>query len=284
MVPEQKSVGLHGAWSIHGDKNKEWPAARIVFSKARNIVARYPEAEIELEGVDSADVSDPESEMAIILQETVEDLGRIKPEMTPDIAISDCRYWRFRGIPAFWYGPDGNDCSAANESVSIEDLMHVVRTHALAAAQYLIKGHTEERSTLSEKPKQFATQAPEIKSLPPMRVARVTASAKNFNDIDQVIGPLFDQLYINLTKAGVSVGTAALATFEVIELPGFESSATTVHRGSESTDAAWSKLRRWISKLGYRPAEVYREFYNVAEPNPRELWATELQQLVTRRR
>lgn len=284
----------------------------VVFSKARDIISRYSEAEIELEGVDSADVSDPENEMAIILQETVEGLGRNKPVVIPDIAISDCRYWRYRYTPAFWYGPDGNDCSAANESVSIEDLMHVVRTHALAAAQYLIKGHTEAGSTLSEKPVQFASQSPEIKSMPPVRVARITARAKSFNDIDSVIGPLFDQLYISLTKVGVSVGTSALATFEVdendngntlivaaafpvgpkvasgdgfevIELPGFESAATVVHRGSESTVAAWSKLRRWIRKQGFRPEEVYREFYIVAKPNPRELWATELQQLVTRR-
>ncbi|WP_208919908.1 hypothetical protein [Paenibacillus uliginis] len=43
------------------------------------------------------------------------------------------------------------------------------------------------------------------------------SSAKSFNDIDPVIGPLFDQFYISLTKVGVNVGTAALATFEVDE-------------------------------------------------------------------
>ncbi|MCY8979234.1 M20/M25/M40 family metallo-hydrolase [Bacillus halotolerans] len=286
----------------------------VVFSKARDIVARYPEAKFEFEGVDSADVSDPESEMAIILQETVEGLGWTKPEMTPDVAMSDCRYWRYRGTPAFWYGPDGSNCSAANESVSIEELLHIVRTHALAAAQYLIKDHIEEDdtegSTLTEKKTKFAVHN-EIKSVPSVRVARITAKAKSFDDIDPVIGPLFDQLYHSLTEAGVSVGVP-LATFEededgdgyelivaaafsvgpevvsgdgfeVVELPGFESAATRVHRGSESTDAAWNRLRRWISKQGYRPKEVYREFYIVAEPNPQELWATELQQLVTRR-
>ncbi|MGZ0043083.1 M20/M25/M40 family metallo-hydrolase [Paenibacillus ottowii] len=293
----------------------------MIFSKARDIVARYPEAEIEMEGVDSADVSDPDSEMAHILQETVEGLGWTKPEMVPDVAISDCRYWRYRGTPAFWYGPDGSDCSASNESVSIEELLHIVRTHALAAAQYLMKDQIEEVDTeennpegsyVSETKPKHAAHKPEIKSLPSLRVARITAKAKSFNHIDPIIGPLFDQLYLSLTQASVSVGAVPIATFEedeegngyelivaaaypvgpevvsgdgfeVVELPGFESAVTTVHRGSETTDATWNKLRRWISRHGYRPQEVYREFYIVAHPNPPELWATELQQLVTRK-
>ncbi|MCW3792658.1 M20/M25/M40 family metallo-hydrolase [Paenibacillus sp. LS1] len=113
--------------------------SQLVYSHAQDIIARYPEAEIQLDGDSPADISDPDSEMAHILQETVENLGWIRPEMVPDVAISDCSYWRYRGTPAFWYGPDGNECSAANESVTIEELLHIVRTHALSAARYLIK-------------------------------------------------------------------------------------------------------------------------------------------------
>ncbi|OME57256.1 hypothetical protein BSK61_09305 [Paenibacillus odorifer] len=289
-----------------------------IFSKARDIVSRYPEAEIKLEGVDSADVSDPDSEMARILQETVEDLGWNKPVLVPDVAISDCRYWRYRGTPAFWYGPDGSNCSAANESVSIKELLHLVRTHALAATQYLMNNYIEEDteeksvegSAVSEEKPKFAAHKPEIKSLPALRVARIMAKAKSFNHINLIIGPMFNQLYLSLTQAGVIVGAVSLATFEedvdgnglivtaafpvgpevvsgdgfeVVVLSGVEAAVTTVHRGSESTAATWNNLRRWISREGYRPQEVYREFYIVAQPNPQELWATELQQLVTRR-
>ncbi|MEK4288691.1 hypothetical protein BSK59_03160 [Paenibacillus odorifer] len=160
-----------------------------------------------------------------------------------------------------------------------------------------------------EKPK-FAAHKPEIKSLPALRVARIMAKAKSFNHINPIIGPMFNQLYLSLTQAGVIVGAVSLATFEedvdgnglivtaafpvgpevvsgdgfeVVVLSGVEAAVTTVHRGSESTAATWNNLRRWISREGYRPQEVYREFYIVAQPNPQELWATELQQLVTRR-
>jgi succinyl-diaminopimelate desuccinylase len=112
---------------------------KSVFNKAKEIVDWYPEAQIHLEGADAADISDPEHEMTAILQQTVTGLGWPQPQMVPDIAISDLRYWRYRGIPGFWYGPNGENVSAANESVEIEELLHLVRTYVLASAEYLKK-------------------------------------------------------------------------------------------------------------------------------------------------
>lgn len=109
---------------------------RIV-SSIQKILSRYPEATWELEGISEGDISDPNHEMVGILQDTVIELGWKKPIPVADIALSDCRHWRYRGIPAFWYGPDGSLCSAANESVEIEEVLHLVRTYTLAAIQYL---------------------------------------------------------------------------------------------------------------------------------------------------
>lgn len=111
----------------------------VVFKKAQAIVGRYPEACIELEGADIGDISTTDHEMPVILQNTVTQLGWPKPKLTPDIAISDLRYWRYRGIPGFWYGPNGDNVSAANEYVDIEQVLHLVRTYVLASAQYLQK-------------------------------------------------------------------------------------------------------------------------------------------------
>ena len=112
---------------------------RAVFKEASEIIARYPEAQVHLEGADPGDISDPEHEMAEILQRTVTELGWVQPQIVPDVAISDLRYWRYRGIPGFWYGPDGAQVSAANESVPIEELFHLVRTYVLASYEYLHK-------------------------------------------------------------------------------------------------------------------------------------------------
>ncbi|KAH7084974.1 hypothetical protein BKA63DRAFT_548224 [Paraphoma chrysanthemicola] len=109
----------------------------LVFNEASKIVARYPEAQIHLEGADAADISDPEHEMTAILQHTVTGLGWPQPQMVPDVAISDLRYWRYRGIPGFWYGPNGENVSAANESVEIKELLHLICTYVIASAEYL---------------------------------------------------------------------------------------------------------------------------------------------------
>lgn len=111
----------------------------VIFAKAKEIVGRYPEAEIILDSSDAPDYADPHSEFAVILQDTVEGLGRVRPEMTPATAMSDSAFWRYRGTPAYWYGPDGSAVSGPNEYVEIEELLHLVRAHTLAAAHFLLK-------------------------------------------------------------------------------------------------------------------------------------------------
>lgn len=277
-----------------------------VYATARDIVERYPEATFEWEGAASADVSDPSHEMALILQDTVEGLGRVRPEMTPAIAISDCRYWRYRGTPAFWYGPDGSLCSAANESVSIEELLHIVRTYVLAAIRYLTVDSAL-AATGREVDKPMLAPAPEVRSLPAIRVAQATTTVATFDEAGKAISSLTDRLYQRLTDAGVTVGEMSLAMFErrkrrvsvtvafpidptvaaddgyeIVILPAVEV-ASMVHRGSPDTSTtSWNELYRWIKKQGYRAAGAYREVYIIGAPNPQHLWATELQQAIIR--
>lgn len=75
-------------------------------------------------------------------------LGCKKPEPIPDIAISDCRYWRKEGIPAFWYGVDGSRCSIANEYIEIDELLHLVYTYTLVGIVYLNSFTIEEKRIL----------------------------------------------------------------------------------------------------------------------------------------
>lgn len=118
---------------------------------------------------------------------------------------------------------------------------------------------------------------------------------------------LFAKLHESVTKVVVDLGTTSFATFEVdscgdvrrlivsaaypvgpkvvsgegfevVDLPAYETSATTVHRGTaHDTRQAWSDLRKWASKKGHKSEGAFREYYVVAEPNPHEIWATELQ-------
>jgi DNA-binding transcriptional MerR regulator len=154
----------------------------------------------------------------------------------------------------------------------------------------------------------------EVKPLPARRVAQASAVAPGFGsvNISPVIGPLFDRLYSDLVAHGVRPGSGAVASYEaiesgtgtdvrvvagfpvadgvqdgesftVVELPGAELAATTVHHGSMATiDDSWQALMSWISENGYEMAGVCREVYLVSQPEPQEHWVTELQQPVSR--
>lgn len=229
-------------------------------------------------------------------------LGRKKPEPVPDIAISDCRHWRYRGIPAFWCGADGSRYSAANEYVEIEELLHLVRTYTLAAMQYLSKPHkTARKKQTALKPSApFQPISPKIRFIPPVYAAYIKGAADSFKsaDLSKAISELLDTLYIRLTQSGILAGATAIATmeqndtgskrqvmitaaypvdrdvvsgkgFEVMEFPAIQSAAVTVHRGSKSTTSSWNGLRRFAAAQGCKDTGVYREHYIVSPPTHR---------------
>jgi len=105
--------------------------------RATAIVARTPGAEVfDVTGT-PANWCATQHEMIDILDRTVRGLGRPAPVLLPSLGGSDCRFWRGAGVPAYIYGPSPRNIAAPNESGSIEDFLHVVRVHTIAAASYL---------------------------------------------------------------------------------------------------------------------------------------------------
>jgi succinyl-diaminopimelate desuccinylase len=47
------------------------------------------------------------------------------------------KHWRARGVPGYVYGCTPNNMAKPDEWVAIEEYLHIVRTHALAAASFL---------------------------------------------------------------------------------------------------------------------------------------------------
>lgn len=111
--------------------------AEMVVRNLTEIVSRYPEASLDILGVDKADWCLPSTIYSRTLRAVAQELSGLSPEMTPDIAISDLRYWRYRGIPAYWYGPDSTKCGAGDESVSIDEILHVAATYALTVIRLM---------------------------------------------------------------------------------------------------------------------------------------------------
>ena len=63
--------------------------------------------------------------------------GREEPVAAVSLGGTDAKHWRHRGVPAYIYGCTPNNMAKADEWVDIEEYLHVVRVHALAAADYL---------------------------------------------------------------------------------------------------------------------------------------------------
>jgi succinyl-diaminopimelate desuccinylase len=103
------------------------------------IVARYPEVAVRPVWTHSAEptVSNPNHPMLASLQATVKSLGRPEPVASVSLGATDMKHWRARGVPAYVYGCTPNNMAKPDEWVAIEEYLHIVRTHALAAASFL---------------------------------------------------------------------------------------------------------------------------------------------------
>ena len=103
------------------------------------IVAQHPEAAVRPVWTHSAEptVSDPNHPMLKTLQATVKSLGRPEPVASVSLGATDMKHWRARGVPGYVYGCTPNNMAKPDEWVAIDEYLHIVRTHALAAASFL---------------------------------------------------------------------------------------------------------------------------------------------------
>jgi len=110
-----------------------------LLAEVERIVARHPPARLCPIWTHSAEptVSDPDHEMIGIIKRTVRDLGRPEPVPAVSLGATDCKHWRRAGVPSYVYGCSPTNMAKADEQVDVEEYLHVLRTHALAAATFL---------------------------------------------------------------------------------------------------------------------------------------------------
>ena len=104
------------------------------------ILTRYPQVTAEEHVWHSYPYSacDPASEMVEILQRNVEELTGMKPAPIMSLGGSDARYWRWEGVEAYLYGPSPVSMGRRDEHVTIEEFLHIVRSHLLSSYDYLM--------------------------------------------------------------------------------------------------------------------------------------------------
>jgi succinyl-diaminopimelate desuccinylase len=75
--------------------------------------------------------------MVRILKAVVKELRGFEPKPVVSLGATDTRLWRYVDVPAYVYGPAPIGMGSVDEYVEVEEFLHVVRTHVLAAFDYL---------------------------------------------------------------------------------------------------------------------------------------------------
>jgi DNA-binding transcriptional MerR regulator len=202
--------------------------------------------------------------------------------------------------------------SILDDEVSVEELRGMLRLRQ-AELQSQIATDTahlaqvEARLRIIEREGVMPAEDVQVKRIPGIRVAELTATAASFEpeSITPVIQPLYDELRDRLDRAGLTIAGPAIAYYEdspdgdgvlvhatlpvdadpgedrdfaVVNLPEIEKAATIVHRGAmDNVMPTIQTLARWIDTNGYRSVGYNRELYIECGEN-RDIWVTELQE------
>lgn len=205
--------------------------------------------------------------------------------------------------------------SILDDKVNVEELRGMLRLRQ-ADLQSQITTDTarlaqvEARLHIIESEGTMPTDDIQIKRIPGVRVAELTATVASFEpeSISPVIQPLYDELCGRLDRAGVTPSGPPIAYYEnspdgdgilvhaalpvnadaqqdhdfaIVDLPEIEQAATILHRGSmDNVMPTIQTLARWIDAHGHRSAGYNRELY-IETGDDLDGWVTELQEPLT---
>lgn len=110
-----------------------------VMTVINQILTNYPEAKVEIQTAASnpaAACAHDHPMVDILARNALRVTGR-KPLAIPSMGATDCKFYRYRGIPAYIFGVSPDTMGAKDERVLVEDFLAVVKTHVLAGWEYL---------------------------------------------------------------------------------------------------------------------------------------------------
>lgn len=108
-----------------------------VLAEVAAILRKYPEVSMKETNCNPPSWVDPHCDIIEIVQDTVQGLRDFRPTPIVSLGGTDARLWRYRNIPTCVYGPFPYGMGSFDEYVDVEDYLHIVRTHVLAAYTYL---------------------------------------------------------------------------------------------------------------------------------------------------
>ena len=108
-----------------------------IMAAVGKIMETFPEATVKEINCNLPSWVDPDCEIIRIVQQNVEALRGFRPQPIVSLGGTNARLWRYRNIQACVYGPFPHGMGSFDEYVDIEDFLHIVRTHALSACEFL---------------------------------------------------------------------------------------------------------------------------------------------------
>ena len=88
-------------------------------------------------GANESNWCEPDAELYTLVRDNAQLVSKVSPVRVVSLGGTDARLWRMRGVPAVVYGPSPDSMGVADENVTIEEFLHVVKTHVLSAYDYL---------------------------------------------------------------------------------------------------------------------------------------------------
>ena len=196
-----------------------------------------------------------------------------------------------------------------DEQVSVEELVELLRERQDELAQR-IETDTQRLAQVGrrlrsiERGLTMTNPTLELKTLPALRLAQISAEVNDTTEISTVVGPLFETLAQRLTAAGLRVEGRGIRTYfgrpdgskidvaagvpidsevepidgvEIVELDAEPSAAAVVHRGPSSDIAdAWQTFAVATDEQGLTTFGIHRQVHLHA-PEDSDEWVVELQ-------
>ncbi len=108
-----------------------------VLETVDKVIEKYPYVNYEELNHTPPSHCDPKGEMVDILQRNVELIEGHIPKALIAMGGTDARLWRYKGTPAYVYGPYAKGMGSTDDYVGVDELIDIVMVHVLSAYDYL---------------------------------------------------------------------------------------------------------------------------------------------------
>ncbi|KAK5129220.1 hypothetical protein LTR08_003744 [Meristemomyces frigidus] len=110
-----------------------------VLAKINHLISGIPEASYSVQraATNPAAASSIHHELVALLQKNAKAVTGSIPLPICSLGGTDCKHFRYQGIPAYTYGPSPKTMGERDEKVGVQEYLHTVKVHTLVAWDYL---------------------------------------------------------------------------------------------------------------------------------------------------